>query len=117
MGRPPILSTAPQRLARLQAGQGLTHADGRKLGVSRSRITELTKQHGMLPDPAPCSTRPGEEPGPETRSAGPAGPRQRGPAHGEHAGTTGGDRDGPGDGPAPGEHAGQQTCGDAGTGR
>ena len=49
MGRPPILSSARLRQARLQAGQGLTHAEiGLRLGVSRSRITELIKQHGTL---------------------------------------------------------------------
>ena len=43
MGRPPILSTARLRQARLQAGQGLTHAEiGRKLGVSRSRSPART---------------------------------------------------------------------------
>src|SRR5208283_6139652 len=53
-GRPPILSTARLRQARLQAGPGLTHAAiGRKLGVSRSRISELIKQHGTLP--VPCN--------------------------------------------------------------
>ena len=101
MGRPPILSTARLRQARLQAGQGLTHAEiGRKLGVSRSRITELIKQHGTLPAPGSLFDDTGED-----------------TAHGQHAGTTSGDRDGPGDGPAPGQHAGQQTRGDAGTGQ
>ena len=52
MGRPPILSPARLRQARAWAGQGLTHAEiGRKLGVSRSRITELLKKHGTLPAP------------------------------------------------------------------
>src|SRR5208282_5870316 len=52
MGRPPILSPARLRQARLQAGQGLTHAEiGLRLGVSRSRISELIKQHGTLPTP------------------------------------------------------------------
>ena len=119
MGRPPILSTARLRLARLQAGQGLTHAEiGRKLGVSRSRITELIKQHGTLPAPGSLFDDTGEDTG--ARDTGePARPARdsEDPAHGQHAGTTGGDRDGPGDGPAPGQHAGQQTCGDAGTGQ
>ena len=54
MGRPPILSPARLRRARTWAGQGLTHAEiGRRLGVSRSRITELIKQHGTLPAPGP----------------------------------------------------------------
>src|ERR1039458_3024825 len=38
------------RRARRWAGQGLTHAEiGLRLGVSRSRISELIKQHGTLP--------------------------------------------------------------------
>ena len=54
MGRPPILSTARLRQARLWAGQGLTHAEiGLRLGVSRSRISELIKQHGTLSAPGP----------------------------------------------------------------
>src|SRR5271157_2755946 len=119
MGRPPILSTARLRQARLQAGQGLTHAEiGRKLGVSRSRITELIKQHGTLPAPGSLFDDTGEDTG--ARDTGePARPARdsEDTAHGQHAGTTSGDRDGPGDGPAPGQHAGQQTCGDAGTGQ
>ena len=56
MGRPPLLSPARLRQARTWAGQGLTHAEiGRKLGVSRSRISELLKQHGVLPAPSPLS--------------------------------------------------------------
>src|SRR6266571_1840491 len=52
MGRPPILSAARLRQARTWAGQGLTHAEiGLRLGVSRSRISELIKQHGTLPAP------------------------------------------------------------------
>ena len=55
MGRPPILSAARLRQARLRAGQGLTHAEiGLRLGVSRSRISELIKQHGTLPAPPAC---------------------------------------------------------------
>jgi len=119
MGRPPILSTARLRQARLQAGQGLTHAEiGRNLGVSRSRITELIKQHGTLPAPGSLFDDTGEDTG--ARDTGePARPARdsEDTAHGQHAGTTSGDRDGPGDGPAPGQHAGQQTCGDAGTGQ
>ena len=54
MGRPPILSPARLRQARQWAGQGLTHAEiGLRLGVSRSRISELIKQHGTLPAPGP----------------------------------------------------------------
>src|ERR1039458_2560946 len=69
MGRPPILSPARRRQARLWAGQGLTHAEiGRKLGVSRSRISELIKQHGTLPAPDPLfedadDTAPGQRAG------------------------------------------------------
>jgi hypothetical protein len=56
MGRPPILSPARLRQARTWAGLGLTHAEiGRKLGVSRSRISELIKQHGVLPAPGTLS--------------------------------------------------------------
>jgi len=49
MGRPPVLSPAQLRQARTWAGQGLTHAEiGRKLGLSRSRISELIKKQGTL---------------------------------------------------------------------
>src|ERR1035441_6321018 len=100
MGRPPILSPARLRRARTWAGQGLPHAEiGRRLGVSRSRITELIKQHGTLPAP-----------GPLFEDADDTAPGQR-------AGT---DRDGPGcsgDGTRAGGTAGQRTCGDAGTGQ
>jgi len=49
MGRPPILSPARLRQARLWAGQGLTHAEiGLRLGLSRSRVSELIKEHGVL---------------------------------------------------------------------
>src|SRR5258708_4172468 len=60
MGRPPILSPARLRQARQWAGQGLTHAEiGARLGVSRSRITELISKHGTLPaaHPLPADTR------------------------------------------------------------
>ena len=63
MGRPPILSAARLRRARQWAGQGLTHAEiGHRLGVSRSRISELIKQHGTLPvpDPLPGDPLPGD---------------------------------------------------------
>ena len=61
IGRPPLLSPARLRQARTWAGQGLTHAEiGRKLGVSRSRISELLKQHGVLPAPSPLSGGTGE---------------------------------------------------------
>src|ERR1039457_681060 len=54
MGRPPMLSPARLRQARLWAGQGLTHAEiGLRLGVSRSRISELIKKHGVLHAPEP----------------------------------------------------------------
>jgi len=77
MGRPPILSTARLRQARQWAGQGLTHAEiGRRLGVSRSRISELIKQHGTLPAPDALFGADGE-----------------GTAPGQHAGTAGGEQD------------------------
>ena len=64
MGRPPLLSPARLRQARTWAGQGLTHAEiGRKLGVSRSRISELLKQHGVLPGPSPLFDDTGEAAG------------------------------------------------------
>ena len=70
MGRPPLLSPAQLRQARTWAGQGLTHAEiGRKLGVSRSRISELLKQHGVLLGPSPLFGDTGEVAGP-----GPAAP-------------------------------------------
>ena len=80
MGRPPILSTARLRQARLQAGQGLTHAEiGRKLGVSRSRITELIKQHGTLPAPGSLFGDTGEDTGArDTGEPAQPAPRQRG---------------------------------------
>src|ERR1035437_6168828 len=74
MGRPPILSPARLRRARTWAGQGLTHAEiGRRLGVSRSRITELIKQHGTLPAPGPLfedadDTAPGQRAGTDRKS-------------------------------------------------
>ena len=86
MGRPPLLSPARLRQARTWAGQGLTHAEiGRKLGVSRSRISELLKQHGVLPAPSPLSGDAGEAAGTGSGGTGaddeqagtraPAGPR------------------------------------------
>src|SRR5260370_14129 len=52
MGRPPILSPARLRQARLWAGQGLTHAEiGCRLGVSPSPLPELIKPHRTLPAP------------------------------------------------------------------
>ena len=106
MGRPPILSPARLRQARAWAGQGLTHAEiGRKLGVSRSRITELLKKHGTLPAPETLSGDTGEA----ARTAGQpgggdtgAGPEARGTAGadgeaGAEAGA-GAERDGEGPG-------------------
>ncbi|HUY50911.1 MAG TPA: helix-turn-helix domain-containing protein [Streptosporangiaceae bacterium] len=88
MGRPPILSAARLRQARQRAGQGLTHAEiGVRLGVSRSRISELLKKHGTLPAPDRLSG--------DTGGAGAAG------GTGEPAQTA---RDG--EGTAPGQHAG-----------
>src|SRR5271165_5519376 len=99
MGRPPILSPARLRQARLWAGQGLTHAEiGRKLGVSRSRISELIKQHGTLPAPDPLF---GDT---EDTGAGPAarggeGEQDAGSGDGAGQGTAGNgdDRAGAGD--------------------
>ena len=82
MGRPPILSPARLRRARTWAGQGLTHAEiGRRLGVSRSRITELIKQHGTLPAPGPLFEDAGDTDDTDaaggTAGSGPAGCRDR----------------------------------------
>ena len=86
MGRPPILSPAQLRQARTWAGQGLTHAEiGRKLGVSRSRISELIKQHGVLPTPG---TLFGDA---DDTGADPAARDGGGTGPGQHAGTTGGE--------------------------
>src|SRR5271166_5976215 len=85
MGRPPILSSARLRQARLQAGQGLTHAEiGLRLGVSRSRISELIKQHGTLLAPEALFDDT------EDTGTGPAGHDGEGTAPGQRAGTTGG---------------------------
>src|SRR6266702_4492355 len=85
MGRPPILGSARLRQARLWAGQGLTHAEiGLRLGVSRSRITELIKQHGTLLAPEPLFDDT------EDTGTGPAGHDGEGTAPGQRAGTTGG---------------------------
>src|SRR5712691_616643 len=94
MGRPPILSPARLRQARQWAGQGLTHAEiGRRLSVSRSRISELIKQHGTLPAPSPlfededteaAGTGPAGRDGEDTAPAGTAG---------QGAGGSGDDRD------------------------
>ena len=84
MGRPPILSPARLRQARLQAGQGLTHAEiGLRLGVSRSRISELIKQHGTLPAPDSLF----EDGGTEAAGSGEQAARDgEGTAPGQHAG-------------------------------
>ena len=104
MGRPPILSPARLRQARAWAGQGLTHAEiGRKLGVSRSRITELLKKHGTLPAPetlfddtgGAARTGTAGQPGGGDTDAGPgargtAAPMRRpGPKRGPGPGATG----------------------------
>jgi hypothetical protein len=119
MGRPPILSPARLRQARRWAGQGLTHAEiGLRLGVSRPRISELIKQHGVLPTADPLSGETDEAA--DTGNGDEAAQTARdgeGTAPGQHTGTSNGDRDGPGDGAGTGGTAGQQTCGDAGTGQ
>jgi hypothetical protein len=88
MGRPPILSPARLRQARLQAGQGLTHAEiGLRLGVSRSRISELIRQHGTLPTPDSLF----EDGGTEAAGSGEQAARDgEGTAPGQHAGAAGG---------------------------
>ena len=110
MGRPPILSSARLRQARLWAGQGLTHAEiGLRLGVSRSRISELIKQHGTLPAPGPLFE--------DTGAAGAGPPSRDGTAHGRHAGPAGGGGEqdaGNGDGPGTG---GQPAGGGTGAGQ
>ena len=115
MGRPPILSPARLRQARTWAGQGLTHAEiGRKLGVSRSRITELIKQHGVLLTPGTLSGD-ADDTGadPAARDGGGTGP-------GQHAGTTGGESeqdtggsDGAGTGGQPAAPAPARAAGEA----
>ena len=109
MGRPPILSAARLRQARQSAGQGLTHAEiGVRLGVSRSRISELLKKHGTLPAPDRLS---GDTEGAE--AAGDIGePAQtardgEGTAPGQHAGTAEGTTGGDGE---------QDTGGEGGSG-
>jgi hypothetical protein len=86
MGRPPILSPARLRQARQWAGQGLTHAEiGHRLGVSRSRISELIKQHGTLPAPGPLFE---EAEVTEATAAGPAAGDGEDTAPGQRPGTT-----------------------------
>ena len=86
MGRPPILSAARLRQARQWAGQGLTHAEiGHRLGVSRSRISELIKQHGTLPAPGPLFE---EAEVTEATAAGPAAGDGEDTAPGQRPGTT-----------------------------
>ncbi len=107
MGRPPLLSSARLRQARLWAGQGLTHAEiGLRLGVSRSRITELIKQHGTLLAPEPLFDDT------EDTGTGLAGRDGEGTAPGQRAGTTGGGGE---QDTGNADRAG--TGGDAGTGR
>ena len=116
MGRPPILSPARLRQARLQAGQGLTHAEiGLRLGVSRSRISELIKQHGTLPTPDSLFEDGG------TRAAGSGEQAARdgeGTAPGQHAGAVGGGEQDTGNAGRAGTGvdagAGQETRGTAG---
>jgi DNA-binding CsgD family transcriptional regulator len=48
-GRPPALTPAQVRQARLQAGSGVIHSEiARQLGVSRPLITDLISRHGPL---------------------------------------------------------------------
>jgi Transposase protein/Helix-turn-helix domain/Sigma-70, region 4 len=91
MGRPPLLSPSQLNHARLLAGQGLTHAEiGRKLGVSRSRISELIKKHGVLHPPDPLFADTGASGTGEAARAAGGG---EGTAAGQHPGTTGGEQD------------------------
>src|ERR1035437_1887924 len=86
MGRPPILSPARLRQARPWAGQGLPHAEiGHRLGVPRSRISELIKQHGTLPAPGPLFE---EAEVTEATAAGPAAGDGEDTAPGQRPGTT-----------------------------
>ncbi len=117
MGRPPILSPARLRQARQWAGQGLTHAEiGHRLGVSRSRISELIRQHGTLPAPGTLfedTEDPGT--GPAAGDGEDTAPGQRpGTAGGEDEQDTGssGDRAGAGGQPAGDEPAGAEGDGD-----
>ena len=115
MGRPPILSPARLRQARTWAGQGLTHAEiGRRLGVSRSRITELLKQHGTLPAPDPLFDDNGDTgTGPAARDDTAPG-QHEGAAGGEGEQDTGSSGDGTGTASQPagdGTFAGQGTGG------
>ena len=83
MGRPPILSATRLRQARQWAGQGVTHAEiGLRLGVSRSRISELIKKHGTLPVPDPLFEETGDA------GAGPAAGDGQDTGPGPHPGTT-----------------------------
>jgi hypothetical protein len=114
MGRPPLLSPARLRQARTWAGQGLTHAEiGRKLGVSRSRITELIKEHGVLPAPDPLFCGTGEAAGTGEPARGARDGEDTAP--GQHAGPASGDRDVPGGDDA--GTGGQQGGGDTGAGQ
>jgi len=103
MGRPPILSPARLRQARLWAGQGLTHAEiGLRLGLSRSRVCELIKEHGVLHAAEPLfgDTGDTEDTGadPAARDGegtAPAGqPAGGGTGAGQGTGGNGDDRDG-----------------------
>src|ERR1035441_1489761 len=123
MGRPPILSPARLRQARQWAGQGLPPAEiGHRLGVSRSRISELIKQHGTLPAPGPLFE---EAEVTEATAAGPAAGDGEDTAPGQRPGTTesttvgegeqdtGGSGDGAG---TDGQSAGDEPAGAAGDG-
>jgi Helix-turn-helix domain len=109
MGRPPILSVARLRQARQWAGQGIAHAEiGHRLGVSRSRISELIKQHGTLPAPGLLFGETGDTEvsgaGPATGDGGDTAPWQR-PGTTESTTTSAGGQSA-GDEPADGEGAG-----------
>ena len=71
-----ITATSSHRCGRRADRQGCGWVRGRKLGVSRSRITELLKKHGTLPAPETLSGDTGE--------AARTGPAAEGTASGGH---------------------------------
>lgn len=93
MGRPPALSPAQVRQARIWAGQRVSHADiGRRFGVPRSVITETLARNGGPADETAGLFGPGD-----TTTAGPGTP--------EPGDADGGEADG---GEAAGRRAGYQ---------
>jgi hypothetical protein len=73
MGRPPDLSPAQVRQARIWAGQRVSHAEiGRRLGVPRSVITETLARNGGPADEAAALFGPGDASGPGDAHGGEA---------------------------------------------